>query len=152
MNGFGYPQIQKGLTMKTIPTDSSVLEYLQSLPPGKRQDDGLAMLHFMSQLTQIPPRMWGGSIIGYGSYHYQHASGKEGDWFLAGFSPRKNQLAIYILPGLDLVADLLPRLGKCKTGQSCLYLPSLDQIDRSVLAQMIKRALNSCPQELVACP
>ena len=91
----------------------------------------------MRAATGSRARMWGTSIVGYGSYHYQYASGREGDWMLVGFSPRKQNLVVYIMPGFDRFARLLEKLGKYKTGKSCLYIKRLADIDEAVLERLI---------------
>jgi hypothetical protein len=85
--------------------------------------------------------MWGSSIVGFGSYHYRYESGREGDWFRTGFSPRKQNLTLYIMDGFEKYAALLERLGKFKTGKSCLYVRRLDDVDRKVLAKLIDKSL-----------
>ena len=86
--------------------------------------------------------MWGTSIVGFGSYHYKYASGREGDWFLTGFSPRKQSLTLYIMPGFDRYESLLGNLGKYKTGKSCLYINKLEDVDRTILQEIIKQSVN----------
>ena len=93
------------------------------------------MAKLMREITGKAPKMWGPSIVGYGDYHYRYASGREGDWLLTGFSPRKQSMTLYIMSGFDGYEDLLGRLGKHRTGKSCLYLKSLDSIDRDVLRE-----------------
>ena len=85
--------------------------------------------------------MWGPSIVGYGKYHYRYSSGREGDWMLVGFSPRKQNLSVYIMPGFKSFASLLRRLGKYKTGKSCLYINSLADVDEAVLEQLISESV-----------
>ena len=91
----------------------------------------------MEEITGEPPRMWGPSIVGFGTYHYRYASGREGDWMLTGFSPRKQTLTVYIMAGFDRYDELMSRLGTHKTGKSCLYLKKLDAIDRGVLKDIV---------------
>jgi hypothetical protein len=95
----------------------------------------------MQQATQAPPKMWGTSIVGFGEYHYTYASGREGDWFLAGFSPRKNNLTLYIMSGFDDYAALLSKLGKYKTGKACLYINKLQDVDLAILRSLIERSV-----------
>jgi hypothetical protein len=95
----------------------------------------------MKKITKTQPRMWGGSIVGFGLRHYQYASGRGGDWFLAGFSPRKAALVLYFMTGLQPHASLLKSLGKHKTGKGCLYIRSLEDIDQPTLAALIKQSL-----------
>jgi uncharacterized protein DUF1801 len=91
----------------------------------------------MRQATKVRPKMWGSSIVGFGSYHYTYASGREGDWFLIGFSPRKQNLTLYIMPGFKQYAALLATLGKFKTAKSCLYIKNLEEIDLPTLSKLI---------------
>ena len=94
----------------------------------------------MREVTGAEPQMWGDSIVGFGSYHYVYASGREGDWPLTGFSPRKRNLTLYIMAGFDEYDELLSRLGKFKTGKSCLYINKLEDVDQEVLAELVKRS------------
>jgi len=91
--------------------------------------------------------MWGPSMVGFGSYHYKYASGREGDWFLVGFSPRKRDLTVYIMPGFERYATLLGKLGKHKTGRSCLYLKRLADVDIGVLEQLISDSVAHMKQK-----
>ena len=91
----------------------------------------------MSEITEAPPKMWGDSIIGFGTYHYKYASGREGDFFVSGFSPRKTSLTLYIMAGFSMYPEILSKLGKFKHGKSCLYIKKLDDIDRNVLRDLI---------------
>ena len=127
--------------LKTKETDASVEEFLNGLPDQRRREDCLEVLALMRGIVKAPPKMWGGSIVGFGSYHYKYESGREGDWFIAGFSPRKENLTLYIMPGLDRYSDLLKRLGKFKTGKSCLYIKKLADIDLSVLEELVAEAV-----------
>lgn len=126
---------------KTRPTNQSVIEFLQAVPDEKKRQDSFILLDVLREATGFKPVMWGDAIIGYGSYHYRYASGREGDAALAGFSPRKDSLVIYITSGFDLMADLLPALGKHKRSVSCLYVKSLKDIDLEVLKTMIRRSV-----------
>ncbi len=95
----------------------------------------------MRKATGKRAKMWGPSIVGYGKYHYKYASGREGDFILTGFSPRKQNLVVYIMPGFSPFTSLMKKLGKYKTGKSCLYISKLDDIDESVLDQLIKMSV-----------
>jgi uncharacterized protein YdhG (YjbR/CyaY superfamily) len=95
----------------------------------------------MQAVTKGPPQMWGSSIVGFGSYHYKYASGREGDWFIVGFSPRKQNLTLYIISGFDQYAALLKKLGKYKTAKSCLYINRLDDIDLPTLKELVKQSV-----------
>ena len=123
--------------LKTKPTERSVEEFLNSLPEENRRKECLAILKLMKDVTKKKPKMWGPSIVGFGEYHYHYESGREGDWFLTGFSPRKQNLTLYIMAGFAEYADLMKKLGKHKTGKSCLYINKLGDIDLPVLKELI---------------
>lgn len=95
----------------------------------------------MQDVTGEAPRMWGNSIVGFGSYRYKYASGKEGDWMLTGFSPRKQNLTLYIMSGFEINADIMSRLGKHTTGKGCLYIKKLKDVDQSVLRELITQSV-----------
>ena len=100
----------------------------------------------MKEVTQEEPIMWGTSIIGFGSYHYRYASGREGDWPIVGFSPRKRSLTVYLTPGLDEIGDLLGKLGKHRVGKGCLYINKLSDVDTDVLKEIIKKSIERAIQ------
>ena len=128
---------------KTKPTDIRPEDYIRSLDDSPRRDDGLRLLELMQDETGVAPRMWGPSMIGFGSYHYKYASGREGDALKVGFSPRKNALVLYGLVFYDENEPnnkLLERLGPHNRGKGCLYIRSLKDIDTSVLRQMISNS------------
>jgi hypothetical protein len=125
---------------KTKKNTASVSSFLSSVENDKRRADSLAVLDLMTEATGEEPTMWGDSIVGFGSYHYKYASGREGDWFLTGFSPRKQNLTLYIMPGFDRYDEMLSRLGKFKTGKSCLYVNKLEDVDLSVLKELVKQS------------
>lgn len=95
----------------------------------------------MRDATGCNAAMWGTAMVGYGSYHYKYASGHEGKWFMTGFSPRKQALTLYIMPGFAEYDKLMAKLGRFKTGKSCLYIKLLDDVDRDVLQELIKRSV-----------
>jgi hypothetical protein len=95
----------------------------------------------MQEVTGSEPVMWGPSIVGFGSYHYTYASGREGDWMLSAFSPRKRNLTLYIMAGFERYDEIMKRLGKFKTGSSCLYINKLDDIDRDVLRELVTESV-----------
>lgn len=128
-------------TPKTLKNDASVEAFLESIPHPTRKKDGVALYRLMKNVTNEVPKMWGTSIIGYGEYHYIYASGREGDWPMIGFSPRKQNLSVYIMPGFSLIEDLLPLLGKHKTSKACLYINKLADVDLEVLTQIIERSM-----------
>ena len=115
--------------------------FVASIADESRRQDSRALLELMSEVTGESPRMWGENIVGFGSYHYRYESGREGDWFLAGFSPRKQNLTVYLMSGFDGYGQLLARLGKHKTGKACLYLKRLDDVDRDVLRELVRRSV-----------
>ena len=122
--------------LKTTATDANVIDFIGGVDPA-RQADCEALIAMMQKVTKSPPKMWGGSIVGFGTYHYKYESGHESDASLVGFSPRKQHLVIYIGPGFTSYADLTAALGKHKTGQSCLYIKSLADIDIKVLEKLV---------------
>lgn len=126
---------------KTRPTNQDVVAFLHSVEHKTRREDGLALLNMMVEETGEEAVMWGSSIVGFGSYHYQYASGREGDMPLVGFSPRKQSMTIYIMPGFDEYEDLLASLGKHKIGKSCLYVNKLADVDENVLRRLIRQSV-----------
>jgi hypothetical protein len=126
---------------KTIPTRASVEDFLKDIEPAQRRLDGFELLEIMKEITKEKPVMWGSSIVGFGSVHYKYKSGREGEWFKVGFSPRKKSLSVYIMSGFDPLKDLLEKLGKHKLGKGCLYINKLDDIDMDVLRDLIKKSL-----------
>jgi hypothetical protein len=125
---------------KTQPTDTSVDEFIAAASPEKKSDcDRLIAL--MREITGAAPVMWGPGIIGFGSCHYEYDSGHEGDSALIGFSPRKRELVVYIMPGFDSFHALLAKLGKHKTGKSCLYIKRLSDIDLKVLNELMTESV-----------
>lgn len=126
---------------KTVPTDQSAEQFLESVENRVKRDDSMTLLRMMSDITNQPPVMWGSSLIGFGTYHYKYESGREGDYFLTGFSPRKHALTIYIMPGFSEYEDILSNLGKYKTGKSCLYVKKLDDIDCDLLRDLITKSV-----------
>jgi hypothetical protein len=127
--------------LKTQPTGQSVEAFLNSVENEKRRQDCFTLLSLMQEVTRSEPRMWGDSIIGFGSYHYKYESGREGDWFVAGFSPRKQNLTLYIMAGFDHYDDLLSKLGKYKTGKSCLYVNRLEDVDMRTLRELVQQSV-----------
>jgi hypothetical protein len=129
-------------TLKTQKTDASVDKFLNSVNEERKRKDSFTILEIMKEITGDEPAMWGPSIIGFGSYHYKYKSGREGDWFLTGFSPRKQSLTLYLHYGFDQYESLLNSLGKHKTGKACLYINKLDDVDKSVLKELIKKSVD----------
>ena len=128
--------------LKTKPTDENVLDFLNGIADEKRRQDCFSVLELMKQATGAEPKMWGDSIVGFGSYHYKYASGREGDWFLTGFSPRKQNLTLYIMSGFDEYEALLSKLGKHKTSKACLYINKLQDVDAAVLKELVERSVD----------
>ena len=125
------------MTNKTRETDADVAAFIAAVSDPRQRADAEALVTMMSDVSGEPPRMWGPSIIGFGRYHYRYESGREGDMCRIGFSPRKGQTVLYIVDGFPAHADHLTRLGKHKTGKSCLYVKRLDDIDANVLRALI---------------
>ena len=125
---------------KTTRNEADVAEFLAAVPDPRRRDDAEAVCALMAEVTGVPPRMWGSSIVGFGTYHYRYASGREGDWPPVGLSPRKQSLTIYLSAGLDRYADQLARLGPHSTGRSCLYVKRLADVDQAVLRDIVRDA------------
>lgn len=124
--------------LKTKPTAASVSDFLAKIGDDERRKDCVAVSKLMQKATGAKPRMWGASIVGFGEMRYKYASGRELDWFLVGFSPRKNDLTLYIMPGFTHYADQLKSLGKHKTARSCLYIKRLSDIDLVVLRSIVE--------------
>jgi len=127
--------------LKTQPTSADVQAFLDGVANDQRRQDAYTVLKLMKRITRTEPKMWGGSIVGFGSYHYIYESGREGDWFLTGFSPRKQALSLYIMAGFDRYEELMEQLGKYKTGKSCLYIRKLEDVDMSVLRELITESV-----------
>ncbi|HEX8700832.1 MAG TPA: DUF1801 domain-containing protein [Myxococcaceae bacterium] len=122
-------------------TDASVDQFLAAVSPEKKRRDAITLCELMKKVTKLEPKLWGPTIIGFGSYHYKYESGHEGDAPLAGFSPRKQHLVVYLMPGFaDHDAALLAKLGKHKTSKVCLYINKLDDVDLPTLRELIKRS------------
>lgn len=126
--------------LKTKPNKNSVSEFIHSIEDPVKKQDSKSLLKLMKEITGSKPVMWGSSIIGFGSYHYKYASGREGDWFVAGFSPRKQSLTLYIMGGIK-DPELFEKLGKHKTGKGCLYFKRLADVDEGVLKQIISNSV-----------
>ncbi len=127
---------------KTIATKTSVLDFINSVEQEEKKQDALFLLDLMKKVTGEEAIMWGTSLIGFGNYHYRYESGREGDFFIVGFSPRKTAMTLYIMPGFKRYADLLAKLGKYKTGKSCLYIKRLSEVDLSILEELIKDSVD----------
>ncbi|MBX3262952.1 MAG: DUF1801 domain-containing protein [Labilithrix sp.] len=126
---------------KTKKTDNSVGEFLASLEDPEKRKDARAVLRLMQQVTGEKPKMWGSSIVGFGELRYRYASGREGDWFVTGFSPRAQNLTLYLMTGLEKLQPLLKKLGQHSTGKSCLYVRRLADVDAAVLETILRRTV-----------
>lgn len=127
--------------LKTKPTQASVKDFLNQIPDKERRDDCFAVAKIMEEITGDKPKMWGPSIVGFGTYRYKYASGREGDWMITGFSPRKKDLTLYIMMGFEKHADLMKQLGKYRNAKSCLYINRLSDIHVPTLKKLIKSSV-----------
>jgi hypothetical protein len=123
--------------LKTKPNDGDVEAFLAALEDAQKRSDSLVLLDLFRTVTGEPPKMWGTAIVGFGDHHYAYASGREGDWFVTGFSPRKQNLTLYCMGGYEPHKELLARLGKHKMGKGCLYINRLKDVDLDVLRELI---------------
>jgi Domain of unknown function (DU1801) len=126
--------------IKTKKTDESFVKFLNTVPDETKRKDCFAIAEMMKTISKCEPKMWGTAIIGFGSYHYKYESGHEGDMCMIGFSPRKQNITLYISGGINHHPDLLEKLGKHKTSKGCLYLNKLSDIDAEILKKLIKAA------------
>jgi hypothetical protein len=135
-------------TQKTTVNDGNVEDFINKVEDEKKRRDSLALLKLFSKVTGEKPKMWGSSIVGFGSYHYKSdRSRQEGDWMLTGFSPRKQNLTLYVMPGFGDYQDLLKDLGKHKTSVGCLYINKLADVDIAVLEKLIKKTFAAMKAE-----
>jgi hypothetical protein len=125
---------------KTKPTKGSVTTFLNKVRDKQVRDDCFTILKMMQEVSNCEPVMWGSAIIGFGTYHYVYDSGRQGDTVVIGFSPRKQNISIYLMGGLKIVEDVLPKLGKYKMGKGCLYIKSLSDVDVTVLKKVLAKA------------
>ena len=132
--------------LKTQVNDASVTKFLETVSDEGRRNDCFEILNMMKQVTKEEPKMWGDSIVGFGSYHYKGKSGREGDWMLIGFSPRKANLTLYLMGGFETHTDLLKKLGKYTTSVGCLYIKKLDDVDRKVLKDLLQASVKRMKQ------
>jgi len=122
---------------KTIENNDDVMQFINAVTDEIKKQDALQLLKMMEKITKEPAKMWGKSIVGFGKYHYKYESGREGDFMKIGFSPRKQNLTLYIMPGFSRYTELLEKLGKHSTGKSCLYIKKLTDVDKAVLIELI---------------
>ena len=127
--------------LKTKRNKGNVEAFLNSVPDEKKRRDSFTVLELMKQITGEKPEIWGDSIVGFGSYHYKYASGRENDWFLTGFSPRKQNITLYIMSGFDEYDNLLSKLGNHSTGKSCLYIKKIEDVDMGVLKELVEKSV-----------
>ena len=128
--------------LKTKKHDGDVDAFLAGIEDDAKRDDARELRQIMADVTGDEGAMWGDSIVGFGSYHYRYASGREGDWFEVGFSPRKRNLTLYLMTGFEDSDGLLTRLGKHSTGKACLYVNRLSDVDRDVLRQLVQASVD----------
>ena len=136
----------KNAELKTKVNDASVEKFLNAVKDEQARTDCYEILKMMKQVTKEEPKMWGTSIVGFGSYHYKGKSGREGDWMLTGFSPRKQNLTLYLMGGFDTHKDLLKKLGKFTTSVGCLYIKKLDDVDKKVLKDLVAASVKRMKQ------
>jgi hypothetical protein len=127
---------------KTLPTGNSVLDFIEKVENEDRKKDAYRLLDIMQELSGKEPVLWGPSIIGFDSYHYKYDTGREGDMCLVGFSPRKDKLSVYIMPGFHHFEEELSALGPHKLGKACLYIKTLSTINETVLRQIIQKSID----------
>lgn len=127
--------------LKTVPTKTSVDKFLKGITDEKKRADCYQILKMMEKATKSKPKMWGTSIVGFGETHYVYESGREGDWFITGFSPRKQNLTLYVMGGFHQFEDLMKKLGKHSTGKGCLYINRMEDVDAKVLKELITKSV-----------
>lgn len=132
--------------LKTKRTNASVTAFLKRVTDDTRRQDCLTVLRIMKRATRAQPRMWGSSIVGFGTYHYQYGSGRQAEWFLTGFAPRKQDLTLYIMAGPARYKPLLAKLGKYKTGRACLYIKRLTDVNLTVLQRLVSASVRRMKQ------
>lgn len=126
---------------KTQKTDASVEDFLNAVEDEQKRKDAFEVLRLMAEVSGKEAKMWGPSIVGFGTYHYKYASGREGNFMRIGFSPRKTALTLYIMAGFSRYDTLMKQLGKYKTGKACLYIKKLEDVDQTVLLELMKASL-----------
>lgn len=133
--------------LKTKKNEASVTDFLNSVEDEKKRADSFVVLELMKKITGAEPKMWGGAIIGFGDHRYKYASGREGDWFLTGFSPRKQALTLYIMDYVEKHEEILSDLGKFKHGKGCLYVKRLADVDLKVLEKLIRSSIEKLKKQ-----
>ncbi len=129
--------------LKTVPTRVSVDRFLQGIKDEKNRADCYQIKEMMEKATRSKGKMWGTSIVGFGDYHYVYDSGRENDWFITGFSPRKQNLTLYMMGGFDQFPDLMEKLGKYSRGKGCLYIKRLEDVDTKVLQKLLTKSVKA---------
>lgn len=138
-------------TIKTLVNDASVEDFINSVDGDVKKADAFKILEMYKKATNEKPKMWGSSMIGFGQYHYKSERSKqEGDWPLAAFSPRKQNLTLYIMPGFNDYSGLLSKLGKHKTSKACLYINKLSDVEKDILEKLIKRSYDDAVKTFAA--
>lgn len=127
--------------LKTQANEASVMDFLEQIEDGQKRADCIYIARLMQDITKSLPKMWGPSIIGFGEYTYHYDSGRSGDWFLMGFSPRKQNITLYVMTGYEQHPDIMQQLGKYKTGKSCLYINKISDVNKDVLHQLLQTAM-----------
>jgi len=127
--------------VKTKKNEASVEGFINTIAEEQKRKDAFAILEMMKQATKMEPKMWGSSIIGFGEVHYKYESGREGDICMIGFSPRRQNFALYLMTGLEPYKEEFKKLGKYKTGKGCLYINKVSDIDTTILKNMMKKAV-----------
>lgn len=127
--------------VKTKVNEASVEDFLNAVEHPVKKADSFILLQLMTEITEVAPKMWGESIVGFDTYHYVYASGREGDWPMIGFSPRKQNISLYIMPGFVNFGPLLEKLGKHKTSKACLYINKLADVDIDILKELIQQSI-----------
>jgi hypothetical protein len=127
---------------KTKPSKDSVIEFINKVKHEQKKTDSFILLELIKQITEEEPILWGPNLIGFGNYHYKYKSGREGDFFIVGFSPRKTALTIYIMPGFERYEELMAKLGKFKIGKSCLYINKLTDVNMDILTELITSSVD----------
>ena len=132
--------------LKTKLNDASVKDFIDNVENDQTRHDCYRIVEMMQKATEAPPKMWGTSIVGFGTYHYRYASGREADWLQVGFSPRKQALSIYLMGDFEERQELLQQLGKHTTGKGCLYIKRLSDVDEDVLFKLINASVHYTSQ------
>lgn len=127
--------------LKTKKNEASVTDFINKVEDERKREDSFKLIEIMERLSGAPAKMWGGSIVGFGEYHYKYKSGREGDWMLVGFSPRKANISIYTMCDVETNKDLLDQLGKYKNGKSCIYVKRLSDINQDILEKLIVESI-----------